>query len=71
MGKRKQFSDGKVHVPYKNFLGYKKGTDGKPEILEEEAEIVREIYRKFMKGKTTSWVANYLTKNKIKTPVDN
>ncbi len=21
-GKRKQFSDGKVHVPYKNFLGY-------------------------------------------------
>lgn len=36
--------------------------------MEEEAEIVREIYRKFMKGKTTSWIANYLTENKIKTP---
>ena len=55
-------------MPYKNFLGYKKGIDGKPEILEEEAKIVREIYRKFMKGKTTSWIANYLTENKIKTP---
>ncbi len=45
-----------------------KGIDGKPEIMEEEAKIVREIYRKFMKVKTTSWIANYLTKNKIKTP---
>ena len=36
--------------------------------MEEEAKIVREIYRKFMKVKTTSWIANYLTKNKIKTP---
>lgn len=47
---------------------HKNGIDGKPEILEKEAEIVREIYRKLMKGKTTSLIANYLTENNIKTP---
>src|SRR5690554_1031975 len=67
-GKRKQFSDGKVHVTSKNFLGYKKGANGKPEIIEHEAKIVREIYSKFMQGKTTSWIAKYLTKSKVKTP---
>lgn len=51
LGKRKQFSDGKVHVTSKNFLGYKKGANGKPEIIEHEAKIVREIYSKFMQGK--------------------
>jgi len=66
--KRKQFSDGKVSVASRNFLGYKKGVDGKPEIVEEEANIVRDIYSKFIQGKTTSWIAKYLTKKKIKTP---
>lgn len=32
-GQRKRFSDGKVHVAYKNFLGYKKGANGKLEII--------------------------------------
>jgi len=27
-GQRKSFSDGKVKMPYKQFLGYRKGTDG-------------------------------------------
>ena len=44
-GKRKQFADGKVFLPYKQFLGYRKGTDGFPEIVPEQAEIVRRIYR--------------------------
>lgn len=67
-GKRKQFSDGEVHVISKNFLGYKKGANGKPEIIEDEAKIVRDIYSKFIQGKTTSWIAKYLTESRIKTP---
>lgn len=47
-GQRKSFSDGKVHLPYSRFLGYRKGKDGKPEIVPEEAEIVRMIYSQFM-----------------------
>src|SRR5699024_7837878 len=39
-GQRKRFADGKVSMPYKNFLGYRKGGNGEPEIVPEEAEIV-------------------------------
>ena len=46
-GQRKRFADGKVSIPYGQFLGYRKGADGLPEIVPEEAEIVRRIYREF------------------------
>lgn len=36
-GKRKSFEQGKVTFYYKTLLGYKKGTDGNPEIIPEEA----------------------------------
>lgn len=42
-GQRKRFSDGKVSIPYGQFLGYRKGADGLPEIVPEEAEIVRRM----------------------------
>lgn len=31
-------------------LGYRKGTDGQPEIVPEEAEIIRRIYRRYLAG---------------------
>ena len=49
-GQRKRFADGKVSLPYKNFLGYEKGEDGYPRIVESEAKIVRDIYRLFVEG---------------------
>ena len=51
-GQRKRFSDGKVSMPYKHFLGYRKGEDGEPEIVPEEAEVVRRIYRLLLEGQT-------------------
>ena len=36
-GQRKRFADGKVSLPYKHFLGYKRGENGLPEIVPEEA----------------------------------
>ena len=69
-GQRKSFSDGKVHLPYSRFLGYKKGKDGKPEIVPEEAEIVRLIYSKFMQGASVSAISAFLTNKGIKTPGD-
>lgn len=47
-GQRKRFSDGKVSIPYGQFLGYRKGADGLPEIVPEEAKIVKRIYREFL-----------------------
>lgn len=67
-GQRKRFADGKVSLPYKQFLGYEKGEDGFPKIVEKEAIVVRLIYRLFLEGKTPSWIAKYLTSNKIPTP---
>lgn len=32
-GQRKRFADGKVSLPYGQFLGYRKGDDGLPEII--------------------------------------
>lgn len=67
-GQRKRFADGKVSLPYKHFLGYEKGPDGQPKIVEKEAEIVRRIYSEFMLGKTVGAIARNLTRDGIPTP---
>lgn len=67
-GKRKRFEEGKFTLPYAQFLGYKKGADGMPEIVEEEAKIVRWIYYTFLQGKTVGTIAKQLTENGIPTP---
>ena len=67
-GQRKRFADGKVSLPYKKFLGYERGENGIPQIVEKEAKIVKMIYRLFLEGKTTSGIARHLTKLKIPTP---
>lgn len=67
-GQRKRFADGKVSLPYKQFLGYEKGEDGLPKIVENEAVGVRLIYKLFLEGKTPTGIAKHLTINKIATP---
>lgn len=67
-GMRKRFADGKVALPYKQFLGYRKGADGLPEIVPEEAEVVRDIYRMFLEGKSPSYIARSLTAQGIPSP---
>lgn len=67
-GQRKRFADGKVSIPYGHFLGYRKGADGLPEIVPEEAETVRSIYRMFIEGKTTNAIAKHLTQAGIPSP---
>src|SRR5699024_7759786 len=67
-GQRKRFADGKVSLPYSHFLGYRKGDNGLPEIVPEEAETVRWIYSLFLSGKTTSSIASLLTNEGIPTP---
>lgn len=49
-GKEKAYREGKVQFQYQNLLGYRKGTDGKPEIVPEEAETVKLIYKLFLDG---------------------
>lgn len=67
-GQRKRFADGKVSMPYKQFLGYEKGEDGTPVINEEEAAIVRLVYKLFLEGKTPAGICRYLEQQSIPTP---
>jgi site-specific DNA recombinase len=67
-GQRKRFADGKVSLPYKRFLGYEKGANGSPQIVEEQAKVVRLIYKMFLEGNTIPGIAQYLTNQKIPTP---
>ena len=67
-GWRKRIADGKVSVAYAHFLGYEKGPDGKMQIVEDEAKVVREIYAMFLDGQTPSGIAAILTERGIPTP---
>lgn len=67
-GKRKSMADGKFSLAYKRFLGYQKGADGLPKIVEGEAKIVRKIYALFLEGLTIRTIADQLTSDGIPTP---
>ena len=67
-GQRKRFADGKVSMSYKRFLGYRKGENGEPEIVENEAVIVRRIYRLFLEGNTPFGITKILEADHIPTP---
>ncbi len=67
-GQRRGFEQGKVHMLYKRFLGYRKGADGKPEIVPEQAVIVELIYRLFLDGKSIAGICRYLEAENIPSP---
>ena len=67
-GIRKSMEKGKVSLPYKRFLGYKKGKNGLPQIVEDEANTVRQIYALFLEGKTFRSISQLLTDQEVLTP---
>ena len=56
-GIRQSFKNGNVPMQYARLLGYKKGENGLPEIIPEEAEIVREIFRQYLDGSSMEQIA--------------
>ena len=67
-GKLQSAKEGKVAFMYKNFLGYRKGTDGNPEIDEEQAETVKIIYDRFLAGDSLKQIAEKLQNEKRLSP---
>lgn len=61
-GYQRQFEKGKVYAA--NMYGYKSNR-GTLDIIEEEAEVVREIFSKYLSGMSESKIARYLTENKV------
>ena len=66
-GMRQGFAQGKIALPYSHFLGYKKGEDG-TEVVPEEADVVRSIYRRYLEGSTPGMIAKELETAGIPSP---
>ena len=66
-GHRKNFKDGKVYYHCKNFLGYRWGADGQPEIDPEQAAVVRRIFSRFLLGHSVRQITTDLMTDGIKT----
>lgn len=65
-GIEKSFREGKVKYVMDKTLGYRMGDDGKPYVIEEEAEIVRRIYRLYLDGLSMQGIANIMQAEGIK-----
>ena len=63
-GKRKQFAEGKTSVGYSAFLGYDKDF----KINEEQAKVVKLIYKFFLGGRSFYAITKELEKRGIKSP---
>lgn len=66
-GKQKSAEAGKVTFQYKKMLGYRKGADGQPEIVPEEAEIIRRIYHRYLDGCTLGKIKRELEEDGVPT----
>lgn len=68
MGKRMAMKEGKDHFPYKTIYAFKKGEDGKPEVIPDEAEVVRRIYRQYLAGDSVNAIRDALESDGITAP---
>ena len=65
---RKNFADGKVVFRYSQLLGYRKGENGEPEIVPEEAAVVERIFQMFLAGMTLRDISAQLQSENITFP---
>lgn len=64
--KRKAFRDGKVTFQYNRTLGYRRGADGKPEIIPEDARVIRRIFCSYLAGGSLGRICKELMEAGIK-----
>ena len=65
---RKRFENGNAVFVYKKLLGYRKGEDGMPEIVPEEAALVVRIFDMYLAGETPRKISAIMQAEKIKVP---
>ena len=58
---------GNVPFQYKKLLGYRRGPDGQPEIITEEAETEKRILRRYLDGCSLGQIKAELEKDKVST----
>ena len=67
-GRRKAFADGKGSIPYSSVLGYDKGEKKFTMVInEEQALVLRKIYRLFLQGYSSTKISEILNEQGINT----
>lgn len=64
-GIQQSMREGKVRIQYRNLYAYRQGSDGTPEIISEQAEVVREIYARYLAGASLRMIQDWLIENQI------
>lgn len=64
---RRKYEKGELTINHNHFMGYTKDSQGKLDIVQEEAEVVRKIFHFYSIGYSSIQIAKYLQKNQIKT----
>ena len=64
-GVQQSMREGKTRIQYEKLYGYRRGTDNKPEIIPEQAEVVKEIYARYFAGASLRMIQDWLNKSKI------
>lgn len=64
-GKRQAMREGKAIIQYSRLYGYRRGEDGTPEIIPEEAEVVKQIYKNFIAGASLESITQKLIEDGI------
>ena len=65
-GMRRAMEAGKARIHYKGLYGYRRGEDGKPEIVPEQAEVVQWIYGRYLTGASLRMIKKELEQQGVK-----
>ena len=66
-GRQMHAKVGTLKVPCYRLYGYEKNTEGKFRVIPEQAEIVRELYKRYESGASLRNLQDWLEENQIKT----
>ena len=66
-GVRKRMIKGQRKMPTKTLIGYKTNEDGSILVIEDEKELIKDIFNKYICGDTFTTIANYLNKKGLTT----
>ena len=64
-GKRQAMREGKTIIQYNRLYAYEKGEDGKPKIIQEQADAVRSIYDQYLSGASLRMIKDRLEAEQI------
>ena len=64
-GKRQAMREGKVSIQYKKLYAFRRGENGEPEVIPEQAEVVRQIFRQYLSGASLRMIGESLESSQI------